>query len=557
MKKKIISLLLVLLLVITGLTGCGGNEEPTSNTNGENSGNADSGSGSSKGDVKKIIYALNGEPQTLDPTMNVYARGSLVLLNMFSGLYKIDPDNSVVPALAEGYTLDDTGTVYTFKLREGLKWSDGSPLTAEDFVYSWKKILNPDTASQAAYYLYYIKNAQGYNMGEKTVDDVAIKALDDRTLEVTLENPTAYFTALTATTAYSPVKKDVVEKEGWTLQAETLVSSGPFMAKEIRPKEKLVLVKNPNYVDADKVKLDEIEMVYIESPEAELAAYENGDIDISDNISNEAMKKYVDSDEFYSMDKIGTNYYTVNCRIKPFDDPRVRKALGYSIDREAIINNIVQGTYKPAYGFIPYGIPYAPEEGKEFRDVVGNLFTEDVAEAKKLLADAGFPDGNGFPTVKLITFNSQAEKDVAQAMQGMWQQNLGINVEIETYESKVYWDELNAGNYNVGFNSWTGDYPDPMTLFESELANQNPPPASGWFTEDGAIKFNELVEATKSEKDNVKRYENFVEAEKVLMDGMSQIPLYFYNDEYLVKPYITGVGKNFTGQTIFEYADVK
>lgn len=547
MKKKIISLLLAVMFVVTGLTGCGGNDASVSGTNNEGAGS----------DVKKIVYALNGEPQTLDPTMNIYARGSLVLLNMFSGLYKIDPDNSVVPALAEDYILDETGTVYTFKLREGLKWSDGSPLTAEDFVYSWKRILDPDIASHAAYYLYCIKNAQGYNMGEKTVDDVAIKALDDRTLEVTLENPTSYFTALTATTAYSPVKKDVVETEGWTLQAETLISSGPFMAKEIKPKEKLILVKNPNYVDADKVKLDELEIVYIESPEAELASYENGDIDISDNISNEAMTKYLDSDEFYSMDKIGIGYYTINCSIEPFNDPRVRKALSYSIDRESIIKNIIQGTYKPAYGFIPYGIPYAPEEGKEFRDVVGDLFTEDVAEAKRLLAEAGFPDGKGFPTAKLITFNSQDEKDVAQALQGMWQQNLGINVEIETYESKVYWDELNAGNYNIGYNGWTGDYPDPMTIFETYLADQNPPPASRWYPEDESVKFNELVEATKSEKDNVKRYENFVEAEKVLAEGMPDIPVYFFNDEYLVKPHITGVGKNFTGQTIFEYADVK
>lgn len=547
MKKKI-SLLLVLLMLVSAFIGCSGNQQTDSPAKEETKETTEN-----KG--KKIIYSLNSEPETLDPTLNVYSRSSIVLQNMFRGLYKIGPDDTAVPALAEGYTLDDTGTVYTFTLREGIKWSDGTPVTAEDFEYAWERVLNPDIASGASWYLYYIKNARAYNNGEATADDVGVKALDEKTLEVTLENPTAYFIDLTCVTAYYPVKKDIVESnENWTQTAETLVSTGPFMVKEIKPKEKLVLVKNPNYIDADKVKIDELEIVFIESPEAELAAYMNGDIDVSDNVSKEALTKYQGTDEFFASNRIGTNYYDINCSKEPYNDTRVRKALAMALDRELIINNIIQGTYKPALGFVPYGIPYAPQEGKEYRDVVGELFEEDIDKAKKLLSEAGYPNGEGFPTLNLITFNSQAQKDVAQAMQGMWQQNLGITVEITTFESKVYWDELDQGNFDVAYDGWTGDYPDPMTNLDLFML-ENTADDNRWLGE-GAERYDALLFENLALQDNVQRYKNFEEAEKILMDEMPIIPIYYMNDEFLSKPHVTGVMKSYIGHTIFEYADI-
>jgi len=559
MNKKILSLLLVLLMLSSTVTSCSGNNEPTpvpeakiptTTTTPVAPAEAPKDNG-----VKKIIYSLSSEPETLDPTLNVYSRSSIVLQNMFRGLYKIGPDDTAIPALAKGYTVDETGKIYTFTLKDGLKWSDGSPFTAGDFEYSWKRVLNPDVASGASWYLYYIKNARAYNNGEATADDVGVKAINDTTLEVTLENPTAYFVDLTCVTAYYPVKKDIVEtNDAWTQNAATMISTGPFMAKEIKPKEKLVLVKNPNYVDADSVKIDELEIVYIESPEAELAAYMNGDVDVSDNVSMEALSKYQGTPEFFATSRIGTNYYDINCSKKPYDDARVRKALSMSIDREVLIKNIIQGTYKPALALVPYGIPYSPQPGKEYRDVVGDLFEENVEEAKKLLSDAGFPDGKGFPTLNLITFNKQTNKDVAQAIQGMWQQNLGITVEITTFESKVYWDELDLGNFDVAYDGWTGDYPDPMTNLDLYML-ENTADDNRWVGEK-AEKYDALMFANMALEDNVQRYKNFEEAEKILMDEMPIIPLYYYNDEYLAKPYVTGVMKSYIGHTIFEYADV-
>jgi len=554
MNKRIISSLLVLLLLTTGVTACGVKSDVPA-TQAQPEQNEAPAENSETNSIKKIIYSLSSEPETLDPTLNVYSRSSIVLQNMFRGLYKIGPDDTAIPALAEGYTIDETGKIYTFTLKEGLKWSDGSPLKAGDFEYSWKRVLNPEVASGASWYLYYIKNARAYNNGEATADDVGVKALDDRTLEVTLENPTAYFVELTCVTAYYPVKKDIVETvEGWTQKAETLFSTGPFMAKEIKPKEKLVLVKNPYYIDADGVKIDELDIVFIESPEAELAAYMNGDVDVSDNVSKEALTQYKDTDEFYAANRIGTNYYDINCSKEPYDDARVRKALAMSIDRNVLINNIIQGTYEPAYGFVPYGIPYAPEPGKEYRDVAGNMFEENIDEAKKLLADAGFPDGTGFPTLKLITTSSQTNKDVAQAIQGMWKQNIGINVEIVTFESKLYWDELELGNFDVAYDGWTGDYPDPMTNLDLFML-ENTGDDNRWVGEK-AEKYNELLFENMALADNEQRYKNFEEAEKILMEEMPIIPTYYYNDEFLAKPYVTGVIKSYIGHTIFEYADI-
>ncbi|WP_226619144.1 peptide ABC transporter substrate-binding protein [Cytobacillus firmus] len=502
---------------------------------------------------KKIIYALPDEPETLDPTLNTYSRSSIVMQNLFRGLYTIDASGLPVPALAEDTQVDETGTKYTFKIHKDAKWSDGEPVTAHDFEFSWKRVLDPEVASGAAFDLYYLKNGLAYNEGKAKADEVGVKAIDDQTLEVTLENPTTYFLNLLCTTSYYPVRKDVVEgKEVWTKSPETYISTGPFTLAEIKPKEKYVLKKNPNYLKADKVQIDELEIVFIEAPEAELAAYMNNEIDVSDNISPEAMAKYKETTEYIASPRIGTYYFDVNTTKKPFDDPRVRKAFGIAMNREQIVKNIMQSTEKPAYGFVPYGMPHGVETDKEYRDVTGNMFKEDIEEAKKLLAEAGYPGGNGMPEIDFLTMASQTDKDIAQAIQSMWKENLGVEVNIRTLESKLYWDELEAGNFSIARDGWTGDYLDPMTnltLFESI----NTADDTRWVNKE----YDALMKENREILDQKKRMENYARAEQILMDEMSVIPLYFYEDSYLVKPRVKGVIKNYIGHTIFEYASVE
>ncbi|MGE5677603.1 MAG: peptide ABC transporter substrate-binding protein [Pseudomonadota bacterium] len=541
--KKRLALILVVILAFSTIAGCSPKAaEP-----------AASNEAAPQAAEKKVIYALPKEPETLDPTLNVYSRSSIVLQNLFRGLYKVGPDDRPVPALADSYTVDEAGTKYTFKIRENAKWTDGKPVTAKDFEYSWKRVLNPEVASGAAFYLYYLKNGLAYNEGKAKAEDVGVKAIDDKTLEVTLENPTAYFMDLLCITAYYPVRQDIVESgDTWTKDPSTYISDGPFMLSELKAKEKYVLKKNPNYIDADKVQLDTIEIVFIESPEAELAAYTNDEIDVSDNISKESMTKYMNTNEFMSKNRIGTYYFDINCEKKPFDDARVRRAFALSINREQLLKNIIQSVEKPAYGFVPYGIPHGVKTSEDYRNVVGNLFNENVEEAKKLLADAGYPNGQGMPEIQFITMSGQLDSDIAQAIQSMWKENLGVEVSIQTFESKVYWDEIELGNFNIARDGWTGDYPDPMTnldLFESV----NTADDIRW----SSAEYDRLLAENRAIADQTKRMDNYAKAEKILMDEMPVIPLYFLVDTYLCKPAVKGVIKSYIGHTMFEYATVE
>ena len=266
MKKRWLNMALVSVVAMALLAGCGGQTGTETSGASGNEAVSEGGSDTSAPEGNVIKYVMAGEPETLDPNMNNYAASSNVLLNLFTGLYQYTADGTgVEPACAESYTVSEDGLTYTFKLREGLKWSDGSPLTAADFEYSWKRTLKEDTASPAAFELYVIKNGEAYNYGECTEDEVGVKAIDDTTLEVVLENPTAYFVHLTAASNFAPVKKDVVEgADVWTKSADTYVCNGPFMLAEINPQESYILRKNPNYVFADQVKLDGVDMVFIE-----------------------------------------------------------------------------------------------------------------------------------------------------------------------------------------------------------------------------------------------------------------------------------------------------
>lgn len=557
MKKRWISGILASVMAMSLLAGCGGGQASTGDittaagTGTEAAaGNETTGETEAAGNV--LRYVMTGEPETLDPNMNNYAESSNVLLNLFTGLYQYSTDGtSVEPGCAESHTVSEDGLTYTFKLREGLKWSDGSPLTAADFEYSWKRELKQETASTAAWQLYYIKNGEAYNNGQCEADEVGVKAIDDTTLEVVLNNPTPYFVNLTAANNFAPVKKEAVESaEAWTKSADTYVCNGPFMMAEIKPQEGYSLVKNPNYVFADTVALDGVEMIFIEQAEAALSAYNAGDVDAMSgkSIETQAMTQYDGSEELHSYDLIGTSYYDFNCE-KEYMTKEVRKALAMAISRDTINQVAVPSKPKSAYAFVPYGIPYA-EETEDFRTKVGNdMIIEDVEAAKQLLADAGYPGGEGLPTLQLIITNTKENKDKAQILQAVWKENLGVNVEIVTFESKVYWDEHGAGNFDVAFDGWTGDYPDPNTnlsIFNKSRMEKE----CRWRSEE-ALRYNDLLEEAATLADNNARMDLFVEMEQILMDEMPVMPVYFRNTMALVKPHVQGFTCDNSGHPLF------
>ena len=282
-------------------------------------------------DAEKVITVQTGEPECMDPTMNDYSNGSFVMCNLFTGLYTYDADGQMIPGMAESYTVNDDATVFTFTMNPDAKWSDGSKLTAYDFEYAFLRTLNPENAAEGAYCLYDIKNAQAYFTGQCDVSEVGVKALDEGTLVLETSVPTPWFMELVAgSTSYYPVKKDAVEAfpglQEWTKSPDTYVCNGPFMPAELNVKSNYKVVKNPYYIGADHVKVDAINYVFIDTAEASLVAFENGEIDVLMNLSTDALAQYRETDQFFTSPKQGLRYYHFNCNKAPFDDARVRKA---------------------------------------------------------------------------------------------------------------------------------------------------------------------------------------------------------------------------------------
>lgn len=553
--KKIISMFLVVLMSLIIFTGCEGkteqNQTDETNTQTEDSVKTDAKSGAKE---QKLIYAMNSEPREMDPGMNYWLAPSNVLQNVFRGLYKLDVDGNLVPSMATGCTVDDTNTVYTFTMNPDAKWSDGSSLNAFDFEYSWKRVIDPAVGSQASYALFNIKNAEKAALGEVGLDEVGIKALDENTFQVTLEAPTSWFLSLTTTPNFMPVKKDVAEIQGWQLKPETYISNGPYMVTEMKTKEKYVLKKNPYYLDADNVKLDTIEIVFIESAESTLIAYDKGEVMFTENISAEAKEKYFGTEDYVTTPKIGLVYYTFNTNKAPFDDAKVRKAFSYSIDRQVIIESVIESLENPAFAFVPEGYYNPANTEQQFRDATGHkLFGENIEVAKKLLEEAGYKDGKGMPKIELCVGASQLEKDIAQALQGMWKETLGVSVDIVTFESKILNEEVEKGNYSITSDGWTGLYPDPMSILLPHVTGQTVSTYSFWSNaEYDSLSANSIVEL-----DQQKRLEMFQRMEEIILDEMPVFPIHYRKNAYLCKPEAKNVIKNILGHTYLEYAYIE
>lgn len=498
-----------------------------------------------------VKYEIGDDPQQMDPTLNSYALSSLVLQNLFAGLYKLGPDGETyIPGCAESYEVSEDGMTFTFKLRDDLKWSDGSALTAHDFVYSWLRVLSPEVGSGSASDLWVIKNGKEYNEGAAAAEDVAIAATDDFTLVVETAYYAPWFVTLTSTTIFFPVKQEVVEAEGdaWTKNVETYISNGPFMLTEYSSLDKLVMTKNPNYYDAANVQVDGVIYYIIADATAVLVAYDNDELSVVDNLDINGRNKYGESDEYFASERIGIQYWDFNTLLPEFSDPRVRQAFSMAIDRRAVLTAVGLTKENPAFGFVPDSQPSITAEGS-YRAVVGDMFSEDVAQAVALMAEAGYENGAGFPVVEIVCQNSDQQKLMAQILGEMWKTALGVEYTITTYESSTYWDELANGNFSVGRNGYTCDYLDPSANLLIWVTGSNAS-ENGW---DDPV-YDEMIASASLITDPAAREKALADAEAYICAQMPGMPMYTMTDDYLVKPNLKGIVKNKIGHIYFEYA---
>ena len=371
-------------------------------------------------------YAVTDDPDSFDPGYTLNSFAGPVFYNCFVGLVRYNTDSELVPGAAASWDVSDDGLVWTFHLNEGMKWSNGMPVTAGDFAYAWKRVITPEFGAAGAYMIYnYIAGAQAYYNKECAWEDVGIKALDDLTLEVTLASPCSYFTALLATWTYMPVCEAVVsENPDWATDYDNYVSNGPFALESYRMGEGIYLVKNKNYWLADEVKLERINFMIFQDLTTALNAYEAGELDGLTRVPSSSITTLRGRDDFYSITQFSNTYWMFNTKSEVLSNPLVREALAISIDRTALIEDVLQASYTPASGHVPYG--YIQTDGQDFREAGGNYGITETAQvdrALELLAQAGYDDPSQI-TIRVCYYTSDTVKKVAEVLASMWELSL-------------------------------------------------------------------------------------------------------------------------------------
>jgi len=544
MKKNVFVAMSSVLVLGAALAGCGGANEakPADNNNQQAQAPASSG-------PKVLKLNLHSEPPTADPGIAEDTTSGAILRATFDGLTRTNEDGKPHESIAEKIEVSPDGLTYTFKLRDA-KWSNGDPVTAHDFEFAWKRVLDPKTASNYAYQLYYVKNAEKANKGEAKLDDVGVKALDDKTLEVKLENPTPYFLELTAFYTYYPVNKKVVEANPkWATEAKTHVGNGPFKLESWEHKSKLVLVKNDNYWDKDAVKLDRIEFSMVEDENTELSMYENGEIDWAgqplSNLPIDAIPALKDSGKLKTQPIAGTYWYKFNVEQAPFNNVKIRKAFTYALNRQAIIDNVTQTNQQPAMGAVPPSMSLKPD---------GYFKDNDVETAKKLLEEGMKELGiTKLPPITLSYNTSENHKKIAEAIQDQWKKAFGVEVKLENKEWKVYLEDLHQGKFQIGRMGWLGDFNDPINFLELYKDKDGGNNDTRWENP----KYKELLNKSALETDPEKRKAILAEAEAILMDEMPIAPIYFYTQSWVQNENVKGVIMDGLGFVDYKWATIE
>ena len=549
-----------------GLAACGGSKSGSTATSG-------STAGSTAGGVNTAGFTVQygSNPETLDPALNSAIDGANTIITIFEPLLLINENNEVVGGQAESWETSEDGLTWTFTMRDGLKWSDGTDLNAKDFEYSFKRMVDPNTtAPYAETCLGMIDgfeeaagfpDADGKPTAEPNPDALNVKASDDgKTLTIVLSYPCSYFDKMAAFATMSPVQQATVEANGdaWCTSPDTFVSNGPYMITDWTPSERIVLTKNPNYVggwDSSKIVSDTITLLLLEDSSASYAAYNSGEAQLIKDVPTDeipSLTKAEDGGDFYVDTILGTYYVSLNLQRDAFKDAKVRKALSLAIDRDYVANTIMQGTYSAADSIVGPGIV---DESGYFHDngnapYISADYEANLAEAKKLLEEAGYPNGEGYPTIEYSTNDAGYHVPLAEYLQQAWG-DLGITLTINKMEWSSFTPARRAGEYDVARNGWVMDYNDPSNMLDLFC--------SGNGNNDGKYSnpdFDAAIDASRV-ADSAEHFAQLHKAEDILMEDMGCLPIAYYNDYWLQSPTLKGTWHSPYGYWYLQYGYIE
>ena len=489
------------------------------------------------GSIPQILHLGNGaEPMGLDPQIVTGVPEHHIISALIEGLVTENKKNlNPEPGTAERWETSEDGLVWKFHLREDAKWSNGDPVTANDFVQSYQRMLTPSLGSQYAYMLHVVKNAEAYNSGKlKDFSQVGFEAINDKQLKITLKAPTPYFLSLLNHYSWFPVHIPSIKKHGgidkpdnrWTLPGN-FVGNGPFILDKWEINKVIVVKKSSTYWDRKTVKLEEIHFHPISDVEVEERAFRSGQIHVSNTIPLNKIEVYrkKDAEKLRIDTYLGTYFYRLNTKRKPLDDKRVRMALALAVDRESIVRNIHYRTVKVAGNITPPGTGGYTYQGSPLK--------YDPDKARQLLAEAGFPGGQGFPKLSVLYNSSEQHRRMAEVIQQMWKKNLGIEIELANEEWKVYLKTSQEMDYDISRAGWIGDYPDANTFLDMWLTD-----GGNNYTGFSLVEYDKLIADAANAPSVEARLALFQKAEGLLMEEMPILPIYFYTARYLIDPQV-------------------
>lgn len=560
MKLRILALLMALVMA-TGLAACGGGKDASDSAPAEDGspaatdGETPEADGTATGGDLSVTVASS--PETIDPAMNSSVDGFTYLCHLNESLYRYKWDGTGVElGLAESADVSEDGLTWTFTLRDDALWSDGQPVTAEDFVYSWKRAVDPDTAAPYAGDMgQYIKNGTAILENGVSPDELGVEAVDEKTLKVELSGPCAYFDEIAAFPFWMPVRKDMIEAHGdeWVRTPETYIAAGPFKMESFTMDEKLVVVPNENYYDRDKLVPTSITFQFLADDVASLNALQSGDVSYT-KIYPPEEKETLAAEGLNGMSpQLGTYYVSFNTEQEPFNDPNVRKAFSLALDRDFIANVLRQGDFLPADAIVGPGFNDA-EPGTDFREkgkeYIGDDYEANKEAARAALAEAGYPDGEGFPVVEYLYNDTTLHQSVGEAMQNMWKEVLNVQVDMDKQEWNVFQDSRRKGNFTIARNGWIADYNDPVAMLTIFI--------TGGGNNDGKYsnpEFDAQMQIALTSADRAERMEAMHRAEDILLEeDYGCIPVMYYAELYAVDPNLKGWANSPLGAQYFHTA---